>query len=94
MLSFSPASLTGCLSFVVPGSLFWETFYYLLSFMAIPDLCTSEQTEDDVFLKAVKQTSLAVQWLRLQASTAGVLVQSLVWELRSHMLHSQIITKN
>ena len=39
--------------------------------MAIPDLCTSEQTEDDVFLKAVKQTSLAVQWLRLQASTAG-----------------------
>ena len=39
--------------------------------MAIPDLCTSEQTEDDVFLKAVKQTSLVVQWLRLQASTAG-----------------------
>ena len=39
--------------------------------MAIPDLCTSEQTEDDAFLKAVKQTSLAVQWLRLQASTAG-----------------------
>ena len=39
--------------------------------MAIPDLCTSEQTEDDAFLKAVKQTSLSVQWLRLQASTAG-----------------------
>ena len=71
MLSFSPASLTGCLSFVVPGSLFWETFYYLLSFMAIPDLCTSEQTEDDVFLKAVKQTSLAVQWLRLHTCNAG-----------------------
>ena len=31
-------------------------------------------------------TSLAVQWLRLRASNAGVRVQSLLGELRSHML--------
>ena len=33
-------------------------------------------------------TSLAVQWLRRHASTAGAWVWSLVGELRSHMLHN------
>ena len=36
------------------------------------------------------ETSLVVQWLRLHASSAGVQgaqVQSLVRELRSHLLH-------
>ena len=32
-------------------------------------------------------TSLVVQGLRLQASTAGPQVQSLAGELKSHMLH-------
>ena len=34
-------------------------------------------------------TSLAVQWLRLHLPMQGVRVQSLVRELRSHMLHGQ-----
>ena len=33
------------------------------------------------------RTSLAVQWLRLDTSTAGGTVQSLVRELRFHMQH-------
>ena len=37
-------------------------------------------------------TSLAVQWLRLWASTAGVWFQSLVGELKSHTL--QVAAKN
>ena len=32
------------------------------------------------------ETSLTIQWLRLQASLQGVLVQCLGGELRSHML--------
>ena len=39
-------------------------------------------------------TSLVVQWLRFHAPTAGVGVQSLVGELRSHMLHVQSKNKN
>ena len=35
-------------------------------------------------LKILFGTSLAVQWLRLWASTAGAQVQSLVRELRAH----------
>ena len=33
-------------------------------------------------------TSLAIQWLRFHASNAGTGVQSLVRELRFHMLHN------
>ena len=36
-------------------------------------------------LKKQNGTSLEVQWLRLHASTAGVQVQSLVWNLKSHI---------
>ena len=39
-------------------------------------------------------TSLAVQWLRLHASTAGARVQSLVGELRSHMPLCAVQKKN
>ena len=40
------------------------------------------------FNQSIHGTSLAVQWLRLQASNAGgVRVRSLVGELRAHMLH-------
>ena len=35
------------------------------------------------------RTSLAVHWLRLHASSAGGMFLSLVWELRSHMLHGE-----
>ena len=41
-----------------------------------------------------RETSLAVQWLRLHTSNAGVWVQSLVGELRSHMLWPKIIKLN
>ena len=37
-----------------------------------------------IFLKGLG-TSLAVQWLRIHASTAGARVRSLVTELRVHM---------
>jgi len=34
-------------------------------------------------------TTLAVQWLRFQASNAGAWVQSLIRELRSRVSHDQ-----
>ena len=37
--------------------------------------------------------SLAVQWLRLHASTTGRMVRSLIEELRSYMPHGQKKTK-
>ena len=39
------------------------------------------------FSKEVHGTSLVVQWLRLCASSPGVQVQCLVWELRSCKMH-------
>ena len=38
--------------------------------------------------KSLFGTSLVVQWLRIHLAIYGIWVQSLVKELRSHMLHS------
>ena len=40
----------------------------------------------NIHLKGDPRTSLVVQWLRLYTSTAGAQVQSLVGDLRSHLL--------
>ena len=45
-------------------------------------------TVDDQLLKKIFRTSLAVQWLRIHFAMQGIRVQSLVEELRSHMLQS------
>ena len=52
-------------------------------------MCPEVLQHQAVILKYTFGTSLVVQWLRLQASTAGrqeAQVQSLMGELRSHMV--------
>ena len=45
-------------------------------------------SEMEIEISIISRTSLVVQWLSLCLSMQGALVQSLVRELRSHMLHS------
>ena len=51
----------------------------------IRKLCIGKKGGKNSLRKQIKGTSLVVQWLRIRLPMQGTRVQSLVWELRSHM---------